>query len=78
MLATAVYILGSIFYAGLGNSMFQFVSVLGIAMSKNMNIIVNCKSEINLLFKLNVDLRLNTDICITKSGSLRFSHFSGC
>jgi hypothetical protein len=56
MLATAVYILGSIFHAGLGNSMFQFVSVLGIAMSKNMNIIVNCKSEINLVFKLNVDL----------------------
>ena len=32
-------------------------------MSKYMNIIVNCKSEINLVFKLTVDLRLNTDIC---------------
>jgi hypothetical protein len=47
------------FHGGLGNSMCQFASVLGIAMSKNMNIIVNCKSEINLVFKLNVDLRLN-------------------
>ena len=43
--------------------MFQLASVLGIAMSKNMNIIVNCKSERNLVFKLNVDLRLTTDIC---------------
>jgi galactoside 2-L-fucosyltransferase 1/2 len=43
--------------------MFQFTSVLGIAMSKNMNIIVNCKSEITLVFKLSVDLRINTDIC---------------
>ena len=32
-------------------------------MSKHMNIIVNCKSEINLVFKLNVDLRVSTDIC---------------
>jgi hypothetical protein len=51
------------FHGGLGNNMLKFVSVLGIAMSKNMNIIVNCKSEINLFFKLSVDLRLNTDIC---------------
>jgi hypothetical protein len=57
------HILCPIFHGGLGNTMIQFVSVLGIAMSKNMNIIVNCKSEINLVCKLNVDLRLNTDIC---------------
>ena len=43
--------------------MFQFASVLGITISKNVNIIVNCKSEINLFFKLNGDLTLNTDIC---------------
>jgi galactoside 2-L-fucosyltransferase 1/2 len=57
------HILCPTFHGDLGNNMFQFASVLGIAMSKNMNIIVNCKSEINLVFKLNVDLRINTDIC---------------
>ena len=57
------HILCPTFHGGLGNNMFQFASVLGIAMSKNMNIVVNCKSEINLVFKLNGDLRLRTDIC---------------
>ncbi len=53
------------FLGGLGNNMFQVASVLGIAMSKNMNIIVNCNSEINLVFKLNVDLIINANICNT-------------
>ena len=57
------HILCQTFHGGLGNTMLQFFSILGIAMSKTMNIIVNCKSEINLFFKLNIDLRLNTDIC---------------
>ena len=37
---------------GLGNNIFQFASTFGIAMSKNMTIIVNKNSYLNYAFKL--------------------------
>ena len=51
------------FNGGLGNMMFQFASTFGIAMSKNMSVVINKGSELNKIFKLMVDVRTDTSAC---------------
>ena len=48
---------------GLGNNIFQFASTFGIAMSKNMTIIVNRNSYLNYVFKLNVNFTNDYSVC---------------
>lgn len=59
------FYLCSIFMGGLGNQLFQFASIFGIAKLKNMRVIVGSDSEINRAFKLTVEVRQDMSACHT-------------
>ncbi|XP_052092532.1 uncharacterized protein LOC127728997, partial [Mytilus californianus] len=52
-----------VFKGGFGNHIFQFAYTFGIAKSKNMNILVNEKVNVSIVFKLTVDVRNDSSDC---------------
>lgn len=57
------HFLCTVFIGGIGNQMFQFASVYGIAASKNMSVILSSRDLLARVFHLSAEIRNNRSIC---------------